>query len=53
MFRRQYQAGEISSREEASISYLSRSLQILKGLLSECYTEYVNLIRDKTYIYEY
>ena len=52
-FRRQYQAGEISSREEASISCFGRSPQILRELLSECRTEYTNLVQDKTCIYEH
>jgi chaperone BCS1 len=52
-FRRQYQAGEFSSREEASISCFGRSPRILKELLSECRTEYTNLVRDKTCIYEH
>ena len=52
-FRRHYQAGEINSREEASISCFGRSPRILKELLSECRTEYANLVRDKTCIYEH
>jgi chaperone BCS1 len=52
-FRRQYQAGEISSREEASISCFGRSPRILRELLSECRTEYTNLVWDKTCIYEH
>jgi len=53
VFRRQYQAREFSSREEASISCFSKSPQILKELLSECRTEYANLVQDKTCIYKH
>jgi chaperone BCS1 len=52
-FRRQYQAGDFSSREEVSISCFGKSPQILKELLSECRTEYANLVRGKTCIYEH
>jgi chaperone BCS1 len=53
VFRRQYKAGEFSSREEASISCFGRSPQILRTLLSECRTEYANLVRGKTCLYEH
>ena len=53
VFRRQYQAGEFSSREEVSISCFGRSPQILRELISDCNTEYANLVRDKTCIYEH
>jgi chaperone BCS1 len=53
VFRRQYQAGEFSSREEVSISCFGRSPQILRGLLSECNTEYTKLVQDKTCVYEH
>ncbi|KAF8540210.1 P-loop containing nucleoside triphosphate hydrolase protein [Trichophaea hybrida] len=39
VFRREYRAGEFSSREEVSISCFGRSPQILRELLSECCTE--------------
>jgi mitochondrial chaperone BCS1 len=53
VFRRQYRAGDYSSREEVSISCFGRSPQILRELLSECNAEYVNLVRDKTCLYEH
>jgi chaperone BCS1 len=53
VFRRQYQAGDFSSREEVSISCFGRSPQILKELVSECNTKYTNLVRDKTCLYEH
>jgi chaperone BCS1 len=53
VFRRQYQAGDFSSREEVSISCFGRSPQILRELVSECNTEYANLVRDKTCLYEH
>ncbi|KAF4628400.1 hypothetical protein G7Y89_g9752 [Cudoniella acicularis] len=39
MFRRYFQAREFSSREDVSISCFSRSPQILRELLDECYTD--------------
>jgi len=53
VFRRQYQAGDFSSREEVSISCFGRSPQILKELLSECRTEYTKLVQGKTCLYEH
>jgi chaperone BCS1 len=53
VFRRQYQAGDFSSREDVSISCLGRSPQILKELLSECRTEYAKLVQGKTCLYEH
>jgi mitochondrial chaperone BCS1 len=53
VFRRQYKAGEFSSREEVSISCFGRSPQILRELLSECRTEYTNLVRGKTCLYKH
>jgi chaperone BCS1 len=53
VFRRQYQAGEFSSREEVSISCFGRSPQILRELLSECRTEYTKLVQGKTCLYEH
>ena len=53
VFRREYQAGEFSSREEVSISCFSRSPQILRELLSECCAEYAKLVQDKTCLYEH
>ncbi|KAF8855973.1 P-loop containing nucleoside triphosphate hydrolase protein, partial [Acephala macrosclerotiorum] len=53
VFRREYRAGEFSSREEVSISCFGRSPQILKELLSECCAEYAKLVRDKTSLYEH
>lgn len=52
MFRRQYQAGDYSSREEVSISYFGRSPQILKQLVSKCRAEYAKLVQGKTCLYE-
>jgi chaperone BCS1 len=52
-FRRQYQAGDFSNREEVSISCLGRSPQILKELLSECRTEYTKLVQGKTCLYKH
>ena len=51
VFRRQYKAGDFSSREEVSISCFGRSPQILKELLSECRTEYAKLVQGKTCLY--
>jgi len=53
VFRRQYKAGDFSSREEVSISCFGRSPQILKELLSECRTEYAKLVQGKTCLYRY
>jgi mitochondrial chaperone BCS1 len=53
VFRRQYQAGDFSSREDVYISCLGRSPQILKELLSECRTEYAKLVQGKTCLYEH
>ena len=53
VFRRQYKAGEFSSREEVSIFRLGRSPQILRELLSECNTEYTKLVQDNTCVYEH
>jgi mitochondrial chaperone BCS1 len=53
VFRHQFKASDFSSREEVSISYFGRSLQILRELLSEYNTEYTKLVQDKTYIYKY
>jgi chaperone BCS1 len=52
VFRRQYQAGDYSSREEVSISCFGRSPQILKQLVSECRAEYAKLVQGKTCLYE-
>jgi chaperone BCS1 len=52
VFRRQYQAGEYSSREDVSISCFGKSPQILKELLDECYMEYAKLLQGKTCIYK-
>ncbi len=51
VFRRQFQVGDFSSREEVSISCFGRSSVILKELISECNAEYANLVRDKTCLY--
>ena len=53
MFRRHFQAGEFSSREDVSISCFGRSPQILRELLDECYTEYTKLVQGKTCLYEH
>ena len=53
VFRRHFQAGEFSSREDVSISCFGRSPQILKELLDECCTEYAKLVRGKTCLYEH
>jgi chaperone BCS1 len=53
VFRRHYQAGNFGSRGEVSISCFGRSPQILRELVSECNTEYANLVRDKTCLYEH
>jgi chaperone BCS1 len=53
VFRREYRTGEITSREEVSVSCFSRSPQILKELLSECCIEYSKLVQDKTSLYEH
>jgi chaperone BCS1 len=52
VFRRQYQTGECSSREDVSISCFGKSSQILKELFDECCTEYAKLLQGKTCIYE-
>jgi chaperone BCS1 len=53
MFRRQYQARDFSSREEISISCFGRSQQILRVLVSECNTKYINIVRDKFCLYQH
>jgi chaperone BCS1 len=53
VFRREYRSGEITGREEVSISCFSRSPQILRELLSECCIEYSKLVQDKTSLYEH
>ncbi|KAH6670568.1 mitochondrial chaperone bcs1 [Halenospora varia] len=53
VFRRDYQAGEFNSQEEVSVSCFSRSPQILKELLTECYAEYSKLVQGKTSLYEH
>jgi chaperone BCS1 len=52
VFRRQYQAGDFSNREEVSIYCFGRYPQILKELVSGCNTKYTNPVRDKANIYE-
>jgi hypothetical protein len=44
VFRREYRSGEITGREEVSVSCFSRSPQILRELLSECCIEYSKLV---------
>jgi chaperone BCS1 len=51
VFRRHFKAGEISSREDVSISCFGRSPQILRELLDECCTEYAKLVQGKTCLY--
>jgi len=52
VFRREYRAREFSSREEISLSCLSRLPQILKELLAGCRIEYSKLIHGKISLYE-
>ncbi|RDL41311.1 uncharacterized protein BP5553_01290 [Venustampulla echinocandica] len=53
VFRREHRAGEFNSREEVSLSCFSRSLRILRQLLTECCVEYSKLIQGKTSLYEH
>ncbi|KAH8585785.1 putative mitochondrial chaperone bcs1 [Bisporella sp. PMI_857] len=52
VFRRENRAGDFSCREEVSISCFSRSPKILRQLLSECCTEYGQLLQGKTCLYK-
>ncbi|KAH8746605.1 P-loop containing nucleoside triphosphate hydrolase protein [Diaporthe sp. PMI_573] len=42
-----------STREEISLSCLGRSPKILRELLNECRTEYLQLVQDKTPVFEH
>jgi mitochondrial chaperone BCS1 len=53
VLRREYRTGEFTSREEVSISCFSRSLQIIKELLTEYCIEYSKLAQDKTSLYRH
>jgi mitochondrial chaperone BCS1 len=56
MFRRMQQAKEGRSsaqQEEVSISCFGRSPKVLKELLSECRSQYLKLVQNKTSVFEH
>jgi hypothetical protein len=53
VLRREYRNREFTSQEEVSICCFSRSLQIIKELLTECCIEYSKHAQDKTSLYKH